>query len=185
MTEASEQEEYQRLRQWSAVIEDSNYYEILGVLELADLAAIKSAFHVFALAFHPDSHVGAPQDVQATLQFIYQRGSEAYRVLSVTETRAEYDMALARGYIRLGPDAQPTDFDSSGQSAEHARSLQDLCHTPAARLSARRAEQFISQGALEQAKRALIEALAHDGHDNPELDERLEALEVAIFAMGS
>jgi DnaJ-class molecular chaperone len=72
----------ERIRQWTEVLDDSTYYEILGVLEIAGEASIKQAFHEFALAFHPDSHQGADPETLRQVQRVFQRGAEAYRVLS-------------------------------------------------------------------------------------------------------
>src|SRR5262245_46744811 len=89
------------LADWEDVLDDANYYEILGVLEIADADAVRQAFHDFSLGFHPDAHPGVDPDVQARLTRVFQRGVEAYRVLSVPESRAAYDLALAKGELRL------------------------------------------------------------------------------------
>jgi hypothetical protein len=65
-----------------------------------------------------------------------------------------------------------------------AKSLDDLCRTAAAKLYASRADGLISQGDLIGAKRELMLAVHADG-DNPELAERLDALDLALFAMGA
>ena len=64
------------------------------------------------------------------------------------------------------------------------KSLTDLCQTKSAKLAAGRAEKLISEGRLSEAKSELQMALHHDGGDNTELHERLEALDLALFAMG-
>jgi curved DNA-binding protein CbpA len=175
--EKARDEDLERLRAWSEVLEDSSYYELLGVLELADAAAIQAAFHEFALAFHPDVHRSAEADVAAMADRVFRRGAEAYRVLSNPTLRAEYDLALARGQLRLVEGA------ARGRTPGALRSLEDLCRTPAARLSARKADQQIGEGNLREARRLLREAIAQDG-DNPELEGRLEALDGALFVMG-
>jgi curved DNA-binding protein CbpA len=171
------QNDFERIVEWSELIEDSNYYEILGVLEIADAGAIKQAFHDFAQAFHPDTHPNADEVLQGLLRSIFQRGVEAYRTLSSEARRAEYDMALARGQLRLSEPAPATD-------SEGVKSLTDLCQTKGAKLAAGRADRLISEGKLAEAKTELQMALHHDGADNPELAERLEALELALFAKG-
>ena len=69
-------EERERLEEWVEVIDDSNYYEVLGVLELADSAAIQEAFHEFALAFHPDVHEGGTDFERAAARYVFRRGAE-------------------------------------------------------------------------------------------------------------
>jgi len=172
-------EDLERLREWAELIEDSSYYELLGVLDLADADAIKAAFHEFALAFHPDLYVECSEQERSAASYVFRRGAEAYRVLSDPDLRSKYDLALARGHLRL-VGGQPGERVVEGA----LKSLEDVCNSPAAKLSARRADELIGKGQLEEARRLLKEALAHEGYDNPELDERIEALDTALFAMG-
>lgn len=178
MTDEADRE---RLEAWAAVVDDANYYEILGILELADDAAIKEAFHQFALAFHPDSHAGAPEGVIALARDVYRRGAEAYRVLADPRLRAEYDLVLARGLLRLGSGGPVPEQPRHGS---HLQSLEDLCQSPAARLCASRANALISGGDLRAARAELQKALQHDDFANQALEDRIDALDEAIFAMG-
>lgn len=169
----------QRIFDWDAALHDASYYEILNVLEIADEPAIRAAFHQFALAFHPDMHGDAPAETLAALRRIFQRGAEAYRVLCDPELRVCYDMALAKGRLRLDP-----------QDVKRARlpldvkPLDELCRSAAAKLRAKKADQLIGQGDLSGALSELQLALADDGDANPALAERIEALNVALYAMG-
>lgn len=162
---------------WEEALDDSNYYEILGVLEIADEGAIKNAYREFARAFHPDAHPGADPELATRLRRIFQRGVEAYRTLSDTKLRSDYDMALARGVIRLKDSKLPPALNG-------AKSLEDLCQTMSARRAARRADELIGSGDLRGAKRELMMALNHDGGHNRELSERLDALDLLMFAQG-
>ncbi|HVU01174.1 MAG TPA: J domain-containing protein [Polyangiaceae bacterium] len=170
----------ERLAAWADVIDDSNYYEILGVLPLADEAAIKAAFHDLALAFHPDVYADAPEDAAELAQALFRRVAEAYRVLSDPDLRATYDLELARGNVRIQGGETAARGGPSG-----LQSLEDVCRTPAARLLARRADAHIGRGELAEARQLLREAISQDGYENTELEERLEALEFALFAQGS
>lgn len=169
----------ERIVSWDLTLDDANYYEILGVLVIADDEALRVAFHAFARAFHPDAYPDGEPEIQARLTRIFQRGSEAYRVLTHAERRAEYDMAVARGQLRLGIASRPP----PGQVV--ALSLEDLCRTPSAKLHAREAERLISRGDLEGARDELLVAARHEDPSNPALAERLEGLELALFASGS
>jgi len=64
---------------------DRDYYELLGVRRDADEGAIKKAFRRLAREHHPD----VSESADAELRF--REVSEAYEVLSNSETRALYD----------------------------------------------------------------------------------------------
>src|SRR5215204_6412256 len=123
----------ERIRQWSEVLDDSTYYEILGVLEIAGEASIKQAFHEFALAFHPDSHLDADADTLQHVRRVFQRGAEAYRVLSHPELRPKYDLAVAKGLTRL-----ETNEVLKRPRQGNVRSLDELAKSAAARLHAQK-----------------------------------------------
>ena len=164
---------------WSDVIDDANYYEVLGVLELADLSAIRRAFHEFSLSFHPDAQPNDDDEARALSLRVFQRGVEAYQALSVPEARARYDLALARGELRL--DAGEGQHAPTGDAS--ARSLDDICRSPGAKLYAKRAEDLITQGELAAASHELFRALRAEEGDNPELAERIAAL-TALARLG-
>jgi DnaJ-class molecular chaperone len=176
----SEQADLERLYEWAAVLDASSYYELLGLLEIADDAAVKDAFHEFALAFHPDAHPDYDSQTAEVSRQVFQRGAEAYRVLSHPQLRPRYDLALAKGQLRLGGSEVPR----VANVGVGAKSLDELCQTASAKRFASRADQLISEGDLGGAKRELLLALREDGH-NPELHERLDALDLALFAMGA
>jgi len=175
----AEQADIERVYEWASVLDDSSYYELLGLLEIADEAAVKAAFHEFALSFHPDAHLDYDLPTAAALRQVFQRGAEAYRVLSHPELRPRYDLALAKGQLRLGGSEVPR----VANVGVGAKSLDELCRTASAKRFASRADALISQGDLSAAKRELMLALREDG-PNPELAERLDALDLALFAMG-
>lgn len=168
-----------RVFDWDEVLDESSYYELLGVLEIADDHAIKSAFHELARAFHPDVHVGAEPDVRAAARRVFQRGAEAYRVLADPAARRRYDFALSRGQLRLGAGELPAIGDPTSR-----RSLEELVESPAARQRARRAEELIDAGDLVGAMRELKMARHFETSPRPELDDRIDALDLALFAAG-
>ncbi len=85
---------------------DRDYYELLGVSRDADEAAIKKAFRRLARQLHPD--VSQEPDAEARFREV----TEAYEVLSSSETRALYDRYGHAG-LRSG-GFQPTHFDMGG-----------------------------------------------------------------------
>ena len=155
------------------MLDESSYYEILGILHIADSSAIREAFHEFALAFHPDAQLDLDAEERQVVQRIFQRGVEAYRVLGADEQRAAYDLLLAKGSLRM--EASPDDRRDTG-----ARSLDELCVSAAARLHAKRAEAFITQGDLGRAADELLRALRAEEGANPALAERLQALNTLV-----
>jgi molecular chaperone DnaJ len=63
-----------------------DYYEVLGVPRDVDAATLKRAYRELALKYHPDQN---PDNPEAETHF--KEVSEAYTVLSDSDTRAKYD----------------------------------------------------------------------------------------------
>lgn len=169
-----------RLFTWHSILDRVSYYELLGVSAEAPEDAIKAAFHDFALAFHPDGHLDHGPEALTAAQAVFQRGAEAYRVLSHRDLRGRYNLLLAKGQQRLETSSETPPVPLNPL----VRSLDDLCRSAAAKLCAQRADQLISQGDLRAARKELQLAVYHDGSPNRELEDRLEALDMALYAMG-
>lgn len=148
---------------WLDILEQASYYELLGILEIADDTAIKSAFYEFSENFHPDRHRGQPAELVAAITKIYQRGAEAYGVLRNPRTRAQYDLALNQGSLRLNPGQ--TQMENKGTD------LVSLAVTKAAQLHARQLERALAAGSIREATDLLRKALLSDG-GNAALEER-------------
>lgn len=151
---------------WLQVLDQLDHYEVLGVAQNASEQDVQAAFHVFSERFHPDRHRGQPGPLHDSIVRIFQRGSEAYRVLRQAAPRAEYDLELAT--LRSRSSARP------GEDGE-LKALEELCLTPGGRLHARQASRAIFDGDLDLASTLLERALLAEGA-NTALEERLEAL---------
>ena len=156
----------------------------VGVLEICDDQALRTAYHQFALSFHPDLFRNEPEPIQAKVLRIFQRGTEAYRVLTDPELRVKYDMALRRGTRRLEEALLPRHTADGDPPSLRSRPLDELARSAGAKLCAQKATKLIEKGELEAAKNELERALEYDGNANPALQERLEALAVALYAGG-
>src|SRR6187402_532212 len=71
---------------------DKDFYAVLGVKKDVSDADLKKTYRKLARQFHPDSNQG---DAKAEARF--KEISEAYSVLSDSESRAEYDQMRAMG----------------------------------------------------------------------------------------
>ncbi len=160
-----------RLIEWDQTLDRVSYYEILGLSQNDDREQVRHAFHAFALAFHPDSFQGFDATIQARVQRVFERGVEAYRALADPERRSDYDLALAKGELRLGKRVRREGVGVG------AKSLDEVCRSPGAKLHAKRAEQMLTQGDLKQAHLELWRAVRAEDGPNPELMERIEAVE--------
>jgi curved DNA-binding protein CbpA len=166
--------DFERLAEWADVLDDASYYEILGLSQDASIDQVRRAFHDFALGFHPDSFRLADDESQARVRRIFERGVEAYRALASETIRAEYDLALATGQLRLGRNEKREGVGVG------AKSLNDVCRSPGAKLYARRGEELIAQSKLKEAIFELWRALRAEDGPNPELIERIQALEALV-----
>lgn len=77
-------------------IESVNHYDILGVDKKASNKIIKKAYYKLAKEFHPDRHFSLPSlELKSKLNTIFLKITEAYRILSDTSMRAEYDQIIS------------------------------------------------------------------------------------------
>ena len=97
-------------------MEKRDYYEVLGLQQGADSAAIKSSYRKLALKYHPDRN---PDDAAAEAKF--KEASEAYEVLSDDDKRAKYD--------RFGHAGVENNFGQGGfqwSDFSHATDFEDI-----------------------------------------------------------
>lgn len=68
---------------------ETNYYNILNISKNATLEQIKSAYKKKALLYHPDKNINKEDKIYYEQKF--RELSEAYQILSNSETRKKYD----------------------------------------------------------------------------------------------
>lgn len=149
--------------------EDLDYYALLGVSASATLDDIKSGFRTFARRFHPDRFAGDLERMAGAAR-IYQRGTEAYRVLSNFDQRRAYDAQLGAGKLRLDPESARRSVRPSAGPGP-AESV-----APRARPFAAQAEQALKAGDTKQARLNFQIAVLHDPN-NATLRQKLADLE--------
>jgi curved DNA-binding protein CbpA len=121
-------------------------------------------------------------DERRALSAIFKRGTEAYLVLTDSALRGHYDTQLA-----VRPDGRPPrmTFSSLARSpsrqASSATPLDDAVRSSAARPFARRAEELLRKGDLQQAKLQLVMA-THRDPGNEILLAALKDVEVKLAA---
>ncbi len=142
-----------------------DYYTLLQIDETATADEVRRAFHRFALRYHPDNHLGAPDEKRERAAQIYRRGAEAYRILLNPVARKEYDAQLAAGGLRYRPEG--------GAEGEGRRSVAPRAvPSPKARPFVAEAHQALRAGDVRKARLNLQIALSHDP-ENAEIKELL------------
>jgi DnaJ-class molecular chaperone len=133
-----------------------DYYTLLGVADDARVDAVRKAFHLFALKYHPDRHAAAAPEKRDRAAVIYRRGAEAYRVLQDAEQRRQYDAQLAAGKVRFDAEeaAKQQRVTNPGSSVLMIGAL--------ARPFWTKADQAIRAGDLKTARLNLQIALKHE-----------------------
>jgi molecular chaperone DnaJ len=123
-----------------------DYYELLGLTRDADEAAIKKAFRRLARELHPDVSDAPETEVR------FREVTEAYEVLSNSETRALYDRYGHDG-LRSG-GFRPTQFDMGGLSDLFAAFFGDDVLGGASRSRSARGADLAAEVEIELAQAA-------------------------------
>lgn len=166
---------------WAESLETMTYYDALRVARDAPPADIQQAFHNLSLRCHPDRYVDDEPEVAQAATAVFKRLVEAYGVLRRPQLRARYDAEL-RGAAGQGPSGGAVKFDEHAVAHKPAfvqRPLYVIARTARAKQHAAKADAFLSNGMLEEARIQLISAYQHDP-GNHELKERLDILYEAL-----
>ena len=170
---------------WAESLETMNYYDILRVAFDASPKDIQKAFHDLSLRCHPDRFVEEPVEVGQAASAVFKRLVEAYNVLRRPPLRERYDTELRKSMsAQGGPSgaAEGARFDEHAVAAKptfQQRTLYMIARSPKAKQFAAKADRFLSNGQLEEARIQIISAYQHDP-GNEELKERLDILYEAL-----
>ena len=168
---------------WAESLEAMNYYDILRVACDASPKQIQKAFHDLSLNCHPDRFVDEPVEVGQAASVVFKRLVEAYNVLRRPPMRVRYDLELRKSAGGSGGQGSAaTHFDEHAVAAKPTftqRTLHMIARNPKAKQYAAKADRFLSNGQLEEARIQLITAHQHDP-GNDELKERLDILYEAL-----
>jgi len=191
---------------WLAIIDKVSHYELLGVQPGAGADVLRRAYQGFAANFHPDAHVHRTAEERSSVNTIFKRGTEAYRVLSDPTLRAKYEekrtgTSMAPGRAAPLPPGSPATASSTASMAPGSAAgpsstrdgpkpgaksnitgrLEDFVRQPRARPYAQQAEQLAKKGDHGKAKLQLKLAMNFDP-DNEALAAYLKELDALIEA---
>ena len=171
---------------WAESLETMNFYDILRVAFDASPKEIQEAFHALSLRCHPDRFVEEPVEVGEAASVVFKRLVEAYNVLRRPPMRARYDEQLRKSMGSSGagraPEGAGATFDEHAVAEKpkfEQRTLYMIARNAKAKQFAAKADRFLSNGQLEEARIQVISAYQHDP-GNDELKERLDILYEAL-----
>lgn len=85
-----------------AALDQTDYYRVLGVSSASSEREVRDAYYKLAARLHPDIHGEGPDpEFRGRLTSVFSRVVEAYKVLSDRRKRADYDVGLAQGMLRM------------------------------------------------------------------------------------
>jgi curved DNA-binding protein CbpA len=190
------------IAQWIRVIDKVTHYELLGVQPGAGADALRRAYQGFAANFHPDAHAHRTPEERASVNTIFKRGTEAFRVLSDPALRAKYEeqrTGQTGGTVSGSrtppkpPGSSPgppsggpastgrpaADAPKPGATSNITGRLEDFVKQPRARPFAQQAEALAKKGENAKAKLQLKLALNFDP-GNAALEGYLKQLDALI-----
>ncbi|HEY5956126.1 MAG TPA: DnaJ domain-containing protein [Polyangiaceae bacterium] len=166
-----------RILSWDRNLDDYDYFELLGVAETCSAAQADDAYRRFARIFHPDNFPCVEASVQAALTRLFQRAVEARQVLTNPDLRSKYRTLIESGIKRFPEEQQHqspglTNIDLDAELPK----LHISCRSGGAKLRAMAAASAWQRGSIDDARKALHDALTFDGQTNPAIQGCLDAI---------
>lgn len=155
------------------VLDQLDYYRLLGVSRGARIPEIKKAFYAIAAKFHPDRNRDADDVVRGAIYQIYKRLNEAYGVLCDYEKRKAYDAGIAEGKARLDTEARRTMVPKTAEDTMKSRE---------ARQFYRQAAEALKGGNLLQAELHIKVARNREGQGNAAIEALFAKIQEAKAA---
>jgi len=87
---------------------DFDYYAVLGVPPSATASELKSAYHLLAKLYHPDTNTGEEDECTQRMQLV----NEAFRVLNSPRERAKYDLTRDTLADHVDEDVPPRSHEA-------------------------------------------------------------------------
>jgi curved DNA-binding protein CbpA len=152
--------------------EKLDYYRILGLDRHVGHDRIKKAYYRAAKKYHPDLHLGLPEDTQKKLLDIFTYITNAYLILSNASKRKEYDGAVSpdgeQGEDKTGTFYGPSPLEKDVERKEyegHSRPEDDrfLKNAEIARARFLEGKTKFTQRDFSDAARLFAMAIYFDG----------------------
>lgn len=150
-----------RVQRVYAVLDELDYYQLLGIDQNATPEQLKTAYFELSLEFHPDRFfLLRSGDIKEKIYAVFRRVTEAYGVLNDGRRRAAYDEGLsARKEKREIPEliAPPIPEANSREIR-----LDPPTQTPAAKRYVQLAQTALKAEDYDQARLFMAFAIAHE-----------------------
>lgn len=161
------------------IIDSLNFYQILKISSAASVDEIREAFHKEALDYHPDHYFSVPDREMLELsKKIYAKIAAAYRTLSHSKRREEYDKTLrVPSFFQEAASTSDGIEDENEITAVRPRPATSV--TPAGIRFFKLAQAAYASKNFPAAKMNLQIALNTDPH-HPEFLQLLERVESEI-----
>lgn len=157
------------IRALAKIMDELDYYQLLGIDPKANLGEIRAAFHASSRSFHPDANRDLPPDLKRQCNLISKRITEAYSVLRDPRRRHSYDTRVkASGVLRIQLAEARTAHAEQIKAERRGR-------TPQGRQFHARAEAALKSGQLSTAIQHVQMALTFEA-DNAGFKSLLEEL---------
>jgi curved DNA-binding protein CbpA len=120
-----------------------NYYELLEIASDAPAEEVKRSFRAQIARYHPDKVQHLGKEFQSMAADRAAELTEAYRILSDTGRRAEYDRAFAEsGGTTTSPSSEPVTAEHQHQSAPEPQVAREPTPPPSKAATPPRGSQF-------------------------------------------